>query len=49
MSKLTENQTYLEILVPYVNNPFEETVFGSNKIKEQRETMKFQNEEVLLT
>ena len=25
-----------EILVPYLNNPSEETIFGSNKIKEQR-------------
>ena len=49
MSKLTKNQTYLEILVPYLNNPFEETVFGSNKIKEQRGTMKIKNEEVKLT
>ena len=31
---------YLEILVPYLNHPSEETVFGSNKIKEQHKTMK---------
>ena len=37
-----------EILVPYLNNPSEETIFGSNKIKEQRGTMKLQNEEVIL-
>ena len=34
----------LEILVPYLNNSSEETIFGSNKIKEQHETMKLQNE-----
>ena len=33
-----------EILVPYLNNSSEETIFGSNKIKEQLETMKLQNE-----
>ena len=33
-----------EILVPYLNNSFEETIFGSDKIKEQHETMKLQNE-----
>ena len=38
------SQTYLEILVPYLNNSSEETIFGSNKIKEQHETMKLQNE-----
>ena len=38
------SQTYLEILVPYLNNSSEETIFGSNKIKEQLETMKLQNE-----
>ena len=48
MRKLTKNYTYLEILlVPYLNNPSEETIFGSNKIKEQHETMKLQNEEVM--
>ena len=36
--------TYPEILVPYLNNSSEETIFGSNKIKEQHETMKLQNE-----
>ena len=40
--ELTRN---LEILVPpYLNNSSEETIFGSNKIKEQYETMKLQNE-----
>ena len=46
--KLTKNQSYLEVLVPYVNNPSEEAIFGSNKIKEEHETMKLQNEEVML-
>ena len=50
MMKLTKNQTYLfpEILVPYLNNPSKETMFGSNKIKVQHETMKLQNEDVML-
>ena len=53
MRKLTKNYTYLEILVAYLNNPSEETIFesnifGSNKIKEQDETRKLQNEEVML-
>ena len=48
MKKLTTNYTYLEILVPYINNLSEETLFGRNKIKEQHETMKLQNEEVML-
>ena len=38
------SKTYPEILVPYLNNSSEETIFGSNKIKEQHETMKLQNE-----
>ena len=33
---------------PYLKNTSEETIFGSNKIKEQRETMKLQNGEVML-
>ena len=33
-----------EILVPYLNNSFEETIFGSEKIEEQHETMKLQHE-----
>ena len=28
MRKLTKNYTYLEILVPYLNNTSEETIFG---------------------
>ena len=32
----------------HLNNPSEETIFGSNKIKELHETMKLQNEEVML-
>ena len=48
MRKLTKDYTYLEILVPYFNNPSEETIYGSNKIKEKHETMKLQNEEVML-
>ena len=47
MKKLTKNQTNLEILVPHLNNPSEETIFGKNKIKEQHKTMKPQNEEVM--
>ena len=34
----------LEILVPYLNSSSDETIFGSNKIKKQHETMKLQNE-----
>ena len=45
--KPTNNQEYLETLVPYLNNPSEEAVFGSNKIKEEHEIMKLQNEEVM--
>ena len=37
-----------EILVPYLNNPSEGTIFGNNKIKEQQGTMKLQNEEAML-
>ena len=43
------SQIYLEIMVPYLNNPAEETVLGSNNIKEQHETMKLRNEEVMLS
>ena len=28
-----ELDIYIEILVPYINNPSEEAIFGSNKIK----------------
>ena len=38
------SQTYLEILVPYLNNSSEETILGSDEIKDQHETMKFQYE-----
>ena len=38
---------HLEMLVAYLNNPSKETIFGSNRIKEQHETMKLQNEEVM--
>ena len=43
--KLIKNQTYLKILLLYLNNPSEETISGSNKIKEQYETMKLQMNE----
>ena len=33
---------------PYLKSPSEEAVFGSNGIKEQRETMKLQNEGAML-
>ena len=48
MRKLTKNQRCLEILVKYLNNPSEETIFRIDKINEQHETMKLQNEEVIL-
>ena len=35
------------MLVAYLNNPSEEAIFDSNRIKEQHETMKLQNEEVM--
>ena len=38
---------HLEKLVPYLNNPSEETIFESDKIKEQHETMKVPNEVML--
>ena len=45
MRKLPRTRArHLEILVPYLNNSSEETIFGSNKIKKQHETMKLQNE-----
>ena len=43
---LRSSKTYLEILVPYLNNSTEETIFESNRIKEKYEAMKLQNEEV---
>ena len=36
------------MLVPYLNDHSEETIVESNKIKEQHETMKLRNEEVML-
>ena len=30
----------------YLNNPFEQTIFESNKTKEQRETMKLQKKKL---
>ena len=39
----------MEMLVAYQKNPSEEAVFGSNKMKEQHETMKLQNEKVMLS
>ena len=35
-------------MVPYLNNPSEEAIFESNKIKEEHKVMKLQNEEVML-
>ena len=47
--KLNKNYAYLEILVQYLNNPSsEEAIFGSYKINEGGETMKLENEEVML-
>ena len=46
--KLNKNQTYLEILVPYLNNTFEEAIFRSIKIQEKHETMKLQTEKFML-
>ena len=42
------SKTYPEILVPYLNNSSEETIFESNKTKEQHTTMKLQNEVPLI-
>ena len=47
LRKLTKSQAYLEILVPHLNTS-EQAISGSNKIKEEHETMKLQNEEVML-
>ena len=38
----------MEILVPYLNNPSEEAIFESSKIKEKHETVTLQNEEFVL-
>ena len=46
--KLTKNYENPETLVPYLNNPSEEAIFGSNRIKDEHETMKLQNEEVMV-
>ena len=46
MRKLPRN---LEMQVAYLNNSSKETIFGSNRIKKQHETMKLQNEEVMLS
>ena len=35
------------MLVAYLNNPSEETIFGSDRTKKQHETMKLQNEVML--
>ena len=35
---------HIRKLVPYLKNSSEETIFGCNKIKEQHESMKLQNE-----
>ena len=48
MRNQTKNQTYLEILVPYLNDPSEETIFGINKSKQQHETMKPNSTSVML-
>ena len=48
MRKLTKDCKYLEILVLYLNKPSEETIFESNKIEKKHETIKLQNEEVML-
>ena len=36
---------HLEMLVAYLNNPSEEAIFESNRIKEQHEPMKLQNDD----
>ena len=48
MRKPTKNYTCLAILVSYLNNFSKETLFGHYKIKEQHETIKLQNEEVVI-
>ena len=49
MRKLpTKLARHLDMLVAYLNNPSEEAILGSNRIKKQHETMKPQNEEVML-
>ena len=46
--ELTKNYENPETVVPYLNNPSEEAIFGSNRIKDEHETMKLQNEEVMV-
>ena len=46
--KLNKNYACLEILVPYLNNASQEAIYGSNKIKEEHETIKLQKGEVML-
>ena len=46
LPRTTASKTYLEILVPYLNNSYEETIFGSNNIKEKHETIKLKTENV---
>ena len=41
MRKLTKNYKYLEILVPYLNNPSEEAIFGSHKIRSNMKEWNF--------
>ena len=47
-SKLTKNSANLEILVPYLNNSFEEAIFENNKMREGHETMTLPYEDVML-
>ena len=37
------------MLVAYLNNPSEEAIFENNRIKQQHETMKPQDEDVMLS
>ena len=36
---------HLEMLLAYLNNTFEETIFRGNRIKKQHEAMQLQNED----
>ena len=38
----------MEILVPHLDNPSGEALFRSNNIMQENETIKLQNEEVML-
>ena len=42
------NKGSMKILVPYLDNSFEEAIFENYQIKGQHETMKLQNEKVKL-